>query len=246
MAARHRRARRADGARPRRQRRPLLPRGRRAPARPWPSRSTATTSSSTTSTASSGPRARRGSSRSCMDLSDPSPGLGWRARERPSFVDRVRPDLVLCLAVIHHLALSGTVPFPEIVAFLHDFSAPLVVEMPHRDDPMAARLLARKRAGRVRPLRPPAVGGGAAGALRRATSRSRCPRARARSTAAALADARRLSRRGGRPATRAGSTSLIEPVSTTSARSSIAVGEPFTITTGRPCATASGTTSAAG
>jgi hypothetical protein len=33
------------------------------------------------------------------------------------------------------------------VRLLHDFSAPLVVEMPHRDDPMAARLLARKRAG---------------------------------------------------------------------------------------------------
>jgi hypothetical protein len=82
-----------------------------------------------------------------MDLSDPSPGLGWRSRERPPFVERVRPDLVLCLAVIHHLALSGTVPFPEIVAFLRDFDAPLVVEMPHRDDPMAARLLARKRAG---------------------------------------------------------------------------------------------------
>ena len=82
-----------------------------------------------------------------MDLSDPSPGIGWRSRERPPFVERVRPDLVLCLAVIHHLALSGTVPFPEIVALLRDFDAPLVVEMPHRDDPMAARLLARKRAG---------------------------------------------------------------------------------------------------
>ena len=82
-----------------------------------------------------------------LDLADPSPGLGWRSRERPSFVDRVRPDLVLCLAVIHHLALSNTVPFDEIVAFLHDFGATLVVEMPHRDDPMAARLLGRKRAG---------------------------------------------------------------------------------------------------
>jgi ribosomal protein L11 methylase PrmA len=82
-----------------------------------------------------------------LDLADPSPGLGWRSRERPSFVERVRPDLVLCLAVIHHLALSNTVPFDEIVAFLHDFDAPVVVEMPHRDDPMAARLLSRKRAG---------------------------------------------------------------------------------------------------
>ena len=82
-----------------------------------------------------------------LDLSDPSPALGWRSRERRSFVDRVRPDLVLCLAVVHHLALTNTVPLDEIVAFLADFGAPLVVEFPHDDDPMAARLLARKRAG---------------------------------------------------------------------------------------------------
>lgn len=82
-----------------------------------------------------------------LDLSDPSPALGWRSRERPSFVDRVRPDLVLCLAVVHHLALTNTVPLEEIVAFLADFDAPLVVEFPHRDDVMASRLLARKRDG---------------------------------------------------------------------------------------------------
>jgi hypothetical protein len=82
-----------------------------------------------------------------MDLTDPSPSLGWRSQERPSFVERVRPDLVLCLAVIHHLALSGTVPFDEVVALLRSFDAPLIVEMPHRDDPMARRLLARKRDG---------------------------------------------------------------------------------------------------
>jgi hypothetical protein len=82
-----------------------------------------------------------------MDLADPSPGTGWRSRERSSFVDRVRPDLTLCLAVVHHLALTNTVPFPEIVEFLYDFGAPVLVEVPHRDDPMAARLLGRKRSG---------------------------------------------------------------------------------------------------
>ncbi len=82
-----------------------------------------------------------------VDLSDPSPAMGWRGRERPAFVDRVRPDVVLCLAVVHHLALTNTVPLPEIVEFLADFGAPLVVEFPHRDDEMASRLLARKRAG---------------------------------------------------------------------------------------------------
>lgn len=82
-----------------------------------------------------------------VDLSDPSPGVGWRSRERAPFVERVRPDLVLCLAVVHHLALTNNVPLDEIVAFLADFGAAMVVEFPHRDDPMAAKLLSRKRVG---------------------------------------------------------------------------------------------------
>lgn len=82
-----------------------------------------------------------------MNLSDPSNGLGWQGLERKSFTERVRPDLVLCLAVVHHLALTDTVPFELIVDYLADFGSALVVEFPHRDDPMAARLLARKRAG---------------------------------------------------------------------------------------------------
>lgn len=83
-----------------------------------------------------------------LDLANPSPGTGWASRERQTFVDRVRPDLVLCLAVVHHLALSNTVPFDEIVDVLASFGADLVVELPHPDDPMVEILLARKRPGR--------------------------------------------------------------------------------------------------
>lgn len=82
-----------------------------------------------------------------LDLANPSPGTGWASRERQSIVDRVRPDLVLCLAVVHHLALSNTVPFGEIVDFLASFGSPLVVELPHREDPMVKILLSRKRPG---------------------------------------------------------------------------------------------------
>lgn len=82
-----------------------------------------------------------------MDLADPSTGLGWQGRERRAFTERVRPDLVLCLAVVHHLALTDTVPFELIVGMLSDFGSPLIVEFPHRDDPMVERLLARKRSG---------------------------------------------------------------------------------------------------
>lgn len=82
-----------------------------------------------------------------QDLMNPSAGAGWRGRERSSFQSRVRPDLVLCLAVVHHLAITDTVPFSEIIGFLRDFDAPMVVEFPHADDPMVQRLLSRKRAG---------------------------------------------------------------------------------------------------
>ena len=82
-----------------------------------------------------------------LDLVNPSPGAGWRSRERRSFVDRVRPDLVLCLAVVHHLALTNTIPLDEIVDFLAEFGANLVVEFPHPDDPMVSRLMGHKRPG---------------------------------------------------------------------------------------------------
>jgi hypothetical protein len=80
-----------------------------------------------------------------LDLVDPSGGIGWRNRERPAFVDRVRPDLVLCLAVVHHLAITNTVPLEEVAAWLHDFGAEVVVEFPTRDDPMVKRLLQAKK-----------------------------------------------------------------------------------------------------
>ncbi len=82
-----------------------------------------------------------------LDLANPSPGTGWASRERSTFTTRVRPDLVLCLAVVHHLALSNTVPFDEIVDYLAEFGAALVVELPHPEDPMVKILLSRKRPG---------------------------------------------------------------------------------------------------
>jgi hypothetical protein len=82
-----------------------------------------------------------------MNLVDPSPGRGWRGVERRAFTDRGRPDMVLGLALVHHLALASNVPLAEVVAWLHSFGSPLVVEFVEPHDPMAARLLANKPAG---------------------------------------------------------------------------------------------------
>jgi hypothetical protein len=82
-----------------------------------------------------------------LDLADPSPARGWRGVERAAFTDRSRPDLVLALALIHHLVISKNVPITEFVAFLADAGAAVVVEFPGPDDPMVQRLLRNKREG---------------------------------------------------------------------------------------------------
>ncbi len=81
-----------------------------------------------------------------MDLTDPSPALGWRGTERRAFTDRGAPDLVLALALVHHLAIAANIPLPEVVEWLRSFDTEVVVELPDRDDPMAQRLLANKPA----------------------------------------------------------------------------------------------------
>jgi ribosomal protein L11 methylase PrmA len=76
-----------------------------------------------------------------VDLADPSPNLGWRGLERKSLPERGRPDLVLCLALLHHLVIGANVPLPELVAWLAGLGGDLVVEFVTRDDPRVKQLL---------------------------------------------------------------------------------------------------------
>ncbi len=82
-----------------------------------------------------------------MNLADPSPGLGWRGLERKALPERGTPDLVLALALVHHVAISANVPVKEFVDWLASLGAALVIEFPTREDPMVKKLLAPKREG---------------------------------------------------------------------------------------------------
>ena len=82
-----------------------------------------------------------------MNVADPSPRLGWRGRERKALPDRGRPDLTLCLALLHHVAISSNVPIREFLDWLRSLETSLVIEFPTPDDPMVQRLLAAKRPG---------------------------------------------------------------------------------------------------
>ena len=82
-----------------------------------------------------------------MNVADPSPRLGWRGLERKSLLERGRPDLVLALALVHHVTIGANVPVREFVDWLAELGGALVVEFPTRQDPMVQQLLARKREG---------------------------------------------------------------------------------------------------
>jgi hypothetical protein len=82
-----------------------------------------------------------------VNIVDPPPALGWRGQERRPLLDRGRPDLTLCLALIHHVSIAGNVPVAEFLDWLHGATNGLVIEFVSPEDPMADRLLARKRPG---------------------------------------------------------------------------------------------------
>ena len=82
-----------------------------------------------------------------VNIVDPPPALGWRGQERRPLLDRGRPDLTLALALIHHVSIAGNVPVAEFLDWLHGATRSLVIEFVSPEDPMARRLLARKRPG---------------------------------------------------------------------------------------------------
>jgi SAM-dependent methyltransferase len=82
-----------------------------------------------------------------VDLGRPSPSLGWRNREQTSFLERAegRFDMVLALAVLHHLMVTDGIPLEEVLALLAGLTRDTaVVEFVAPSDPMF-RKLARGR-----------------------------------------------------------------------------------------------------
>ncbi len=81
------------------------------------------------------------------NLADPSPALGWRGLERKTLVDRGAPDLMLALALIHHVSISANIPIADFLQWARDLDTTLVIEFPKRTDPMVRALLANKHDG---------------------------------------------------------------------------------------------------
>jgi len=76
-----------------------------------------------------------------LDLTNPSPAIGWRNRERESLLQRGPADLVMALALVHHLAISNNVPLESLAEFFAEAGRWLIIEFVPKSDSQVQKLL---------------------------------------------------------------------------------------------------------
>lgn len=79
-----------------------------------------------------------------LDLTNPSPAIGWALAERESLVQRGPADCVMALALVHHLAIGNNVPLPQVAEFFAQVGKWLIVEFVPKQDSQTQRLLSTR------------------------------------------------------------------------------------------------------
>ena len=76
-----------------------------------------------------------------VDVLDPSPERGWAQVERRGILERGPADMVLALALTHHLAVAGNIPLPSIMTWLAKVGKAAIIEFVPKDDPAFQSML---------------------------------------------------------------------------------------------------------
>jgi ribosomal protein L11 methylase PrmA len=76
-----------------------------------------------------------------LDLLNASPSIGWGGTERLSTYERNKPDLIMALAIIHHLAISANIPLNSIAQLFARLADHLIIEFVPKDDEKVQLLL---------------------------------------------------------------------------------------------------------
>ena len=69
-----------------------------------------------------------------FDVVNPSPSIGWGNEERAMLSKRTKPDLIVALALIHHLVITNNIPFEKIANYLCNLAEWLIIEFIPIDD----------------------------------------------------------------------------------------------------------------
>ena len=63
-----------------------------------------------------------------LDIANPSPAIGVNNEERSAFTSRLKVDLVVALALIHHLAIGKNIPFEKVAELFVTLGKYLIIE----------------------------------------------------------------------------------------------------------------------
>jgi hypothetical protein len=79
-----------------------------------------------------------------QDLTNPSPDQGWAGSERDSLLNRGPAEVVLALALVHHLAIGNNVPLDRVAEFFASAGQWLIVEFVAKADSQVQRMLSSR------------------------------------------------------------------------------------------------------
>ena len=80
-----------------------------------------------------------------VDLCNPSPAIGWANKERRSFLERLKVDTILALALIHHICIGNNVPVGKVAELLAIHCSNLIIEFVPPEDQKAGLLAGNKQ-----------------------------------------------------------------------------------------------------
>ncbi|MCC6286564.1 MAG: SAM-dependent methyltransferase [Chitinophagaceae bacterium] len=70
----------------------------------------------------------------CVDIANPTPAIGWANKEREAFLSRPGADLIIALAVIHHLIIGRNISMPQVAALFRQMGKYIIVEFVPKSD----------------------------------------------------------------------------------------------------------------
>jgi ribosomal protein L11 methylase PrmA len=79
-----------------------------------------------------------------LDLTNPSPGIGFANRERGAIDKRNKPDCIMALALIHHLVISNNLPLNKLATWLAELCDHLIIEFIPKEDSQVRILLSTR------------------------------------------------------------------------------------------------------
>jgi ribosomal protein L11 methylase PrmA len=80
-----------------------------------------------------------------QDLRNPTPSYGWSSNERQSMLTRSSFDVLLALALVHHLAIGNNVPLSKVAEYFANLGSWLIIEFVPKEDSQVQRMLVSRR-----------------------------------------------------------------------------------------------------